>query len=180
MRPPSFRVRRGLLGLVRCRHGREARELLPGNCPPRPFMALSYSLAPHRRRNAKVLSSFQKIKGRRLVEQYGSQGDHRIGNLGVYRPSAFSRIATISLKPRLFASVSGVSPERSARLTLAPASTSALSVATWRLPPSPSRIDSITAVQPRLLTWSSGAFAAINVRTTSSWPRCAAAISAVP
>ncbi|MCK7499357.1 MAG: hypothetical protein MZW92_59595 [Comamonadaceae bacterium] len=63
---------------------------------------------------------------------------------------------------------------------LAPASSSAFSVAWWRAPPSPSTIASITAVQCRLLTWSSGAPAAISWRTTPSWPRCAAAISAVP
>ena len=75
---------------------------------------------------------------------------------------------------------SGVAPPRSAMFTFAPASTSAFSVAVWRGPPSPSTIDSISAVQPRLLTWSSGAPARISSRTTSTWPRCAAAISAVP
>ena len=63
---------------------------------------------------------------------------------------------------------------------LAPASSSARSVAWWRAPPSPSTMASITAVQCRLLTWSSGAPAAMSWRTTPSWPRCAAAISAVP
>ena len=61
----------------------------------------------------------------------------------------------------------------------APALTSASSCR-YALPPLPSTIDSIRAVQPRLLTWSSGAPAAIRTRTTSAWPRCAAAISAVP
>ena len=37
------------------------------------------------------------------------------------------------------------------------------SVSVWFLPPSPSTINSISAVQPRLLTWSSGAPAAISV-----------------
>ena len=39
---------------------------------------------------------------------------------------------------------------------------------------------SVSAVQPRLLTWSSGAPAAMSLRTTSPCPRCAAAIRAVP
>ena len=55
-------------------------------------------------------------------------------------------------KPRRFASVSGVAPELSARLTFALASISAFNVAICRLPPSPSTINSMTAVQPRLLT----------------------------
>ena len=66
------------------------------------------------------------------------------------------------------------------RKQVAAAWTSAASVRWWRGPPSPSTTASITAVQCRLLTWSSGAPAAMRRRTTSSCPRCAAAISAVP
>ena len=54
--------------------------------------------------------------------------------------------------PRACASAIGVRPWRSASVTLAPASTSAFSVSVWRGPPSPSTIDSMRAVQPRLLT----------------------------
>jgi LPXTG-motif cell wall-anchored protein len=80
----------------------------------------------------------------------------------------------------LGASAKGVWPWRSASFKLAPASTSAFRVAWWRGPPLPSTMDSITAVQCRLLTWSSGAPAAINCLTTPSCPRWAAAIRAVP
>lgn len=43
----------------------------------------------------------------------------------------------------------------------APASTSSRRVSVWRSPPSPSTIDSMSAVQPRLFTWSRGARAAV-------------------
>ena len=45
-------------------------------------------------------------------------------------------------------------------------------------PPLPRTMASINAVQCRLFTWSTGAPAAMSWRTTPSWPRCAAAISA--
>ena len=51
-----------------------------------------------------------------------------------------------------FACPSGVTPWRSAMFTFAPAFTSASSVSVCFLPPLPSTIDSISAVQPRLLT----------------------------
>ncbi len=47
-------------------------------------------------------------------------------------------------------------------------------------PTSPSTTASMSALQPRSLTWSSSAPASIRRRATSTWPRWAAAISAVP
>jgi hypothetical protein len=61
------------------------------------------------------------------------------------------RIDTIPSYPLERASERGVCPCRSGKFTFAPASTSALSVSVCRGPPSPRTIDSMSAVQPRLL-----------------------------
>lgn len=78
------------------------------------------------------------------------------------------------------ASCKGVLPCRSDSAWLAPACSKACNVAWWRGPPSPSTMDSMSAVQCRLFTQYPGAPAATNCRTTPACPRCAAAIRAVP